>query len=346
MPAPQPPTDRPSGGRPCPACGAPLLSWRTVATSDPSLPGRFALLRCPGCGTAVTDGPPPRFDDAHDGGSYATRRPRGSGLAGPLLRAFDRQRLRIVARHAARRPSDAAPDGDAPVLLDVGAGRGRFVATAADAGWDARGLEPSARGVEAARDVYGVPLLRTTVEGADVAPSSVDAATLWHVLEHVDDPAATLRTIAAWLRPGGVLVVGVPNRRSCQARVGGARWFHADVPRHRTHFTPDGLRRVVAAAGLRTVAVHQVLLEHNPFGMWQSALNRATGTTSHLFYVLKRSQRPRPLVLLATVAALPLIPLAALVEAIAGLLGRGGTMALVARRPPGDDDEDGSAVRS
>ncbi|MGE4427652.1 MAG: class I SAM-dependent methyltransferase [Solirubrobacteraceae bacterium] len=321
----------PAAASGCPACGASLLTWRTVATSDPSLPGRFELLRCSECGTAVTGGPPPAWDDAHDGGSYATRRPRGSGIAAPLLRAFDRQRLRIVARRAPAVPQRSATG--AAVLLDIGAGRGRFVATARDAGWDARGLEPAARGVDAARDVYGVALTRATIDDADVEPASVDAATLWHVLEHVDHPVATLRRVGGWLRPGGVLVVGVPNRRSWQARIGGERWFHADVPRHRTHFTPAGLRRAVAAAGLETVAVHQVLLEHNPFGMWQSAVNRVSGTTSHLYYVLKRSERPRPAALLVTVLALPLVPVAMVVEAIGGLVGRGGTMALVARRP-------------
>ncbi|MDO9410020.1 MAG: hypothetical protein Q7T67_16505, partial [Patulibacter sp.] len=105
----------------CPACGGPLRPWRTVPTSDASLPGVFDLLRCGSCGSAVTAGAPPTFEDAHDGGSYATRRPRGSGLAAPLLHAFDRQRLALLARHGARSGR----------LLDAGAGRGRFVAAAA-----------------------------------------------------------------------------------------------------------------------------------------------------------------------------------------------------------------------
>lgn len=307
----------------CPACGGPLRPWRTVPTSDASLPGVFALLRCASCGTAVTAGDAPTFEDAHDGGSYATRRPRGSGLAAPLLHAFDRQRLRLLARHGAR----------AGRLLDAGAGRGRFVGAAVAAGWDAGGLEPAARGVEAARDVYGVTLQRAGIEDAVVEPSSTDAITLWHVLEHVEDPPATLATLRGWLRPGGLVLVGVPNVRSLQARIGGDRWFHLDVPRHRTHFSPEGLARAAEAAGLEVVAFHGVLLEHNPFGMWQSVVNRLSGTTSYLYYLLKHAAplRARPLVI--TLASLPLLPLLAALEFAAGARGRGGTMVLVARRP-------------
>lgn len=322
-------TDGPAAAAPapvsaaCPACAGTLRPWRTVPTSDVSLPGRFALERCASCGTAVTSGPAPTFEDAHDGGSYATRRPRGSGLAAPILGAFDRQRLRLLARHDARTGR----------LLDAGAGRGRFVAAARDAGWDAGGLEPADRGVEAARDVYGVKLQRAGIEDARVDPASVDAITLWHVLEHVDDPRATLGTLRDWLRPGGLVLVGVPNLRALQARIGGDRWFHLDIPRHRTHFTPEGLAATAEAAGLEIVAFHGVLLEHNPFGMWQSVVNRLSGTTSYLYYLLKHAAplRARPLAI--TLLAVPLLPLLAAVEALAGAAGRGGTMVLVARRP-------------
>lgn len=271
----------------------------------------------------MTAGEPPPFDDAHDGGSYATRRPRGSGLAAPLLRTFDRQRLRILARHGSRSGR----------LLDAGAGRGRFVAAAGAAGWDAGGLEPADRGVEAARDVYGVALQRAGIEDAEVAAGSQDAITLWHVLEHVEDPRATLGVLRGWLRPGGLVLVGVPNLRAVQARIGGDRWFHLDVPRHRTHFTPEGLRATAEAAGLEVVAFHGVLLEHNPFGMWQSVVNRLSGTTSYLYYLLKHSATVRARPLAITLLALPLLPLLALLELVAGAAGRGGTMVLVARRP-------------
>jgi SAM-dependent methyltransferase len=276
------------------------------------------LLRCVGCGTAVTAAPAP--PQAHDSGAYASASPRLSGVAAPVLASFDRARLRLVR-------SEVPPPAR---MLDAGAGRGRFVAAARAAGYDASGIEPSARGVRAARDAYGVALSREAIEEHD--DEGLDAVTLWHVLEHLDEPGAALERVASWLRPGGVLVVGVPNADSVQARVGGAGWYHLDVPRHRTHFTPRGLEALLAASGFEVVRVRHVLAEHNPFGMWQSAVSRMTSEPSYAFRLLKRSAPVRPRDLAVTAAAVPLAPVAAAAELAAGAAGRGGTIAVVARR--------------
>src|SRR4051812_4722180 len=131
-------------------------------------------------------------------------------------------------------------------LLDVGAGKGRFVAYARGAGYAARGIEPSARGVEAA----GAVVERAGWQDAEVAPASLDAVSFWHVLEHLDDPGAAVARAAGWLRPGGVLLAGTPNLASWQARWSGGAWYHLDVPRHRVHFTPRGLEALLRRAGL------------------------------------------------------------------------------------------------
>jgi SAM-dependent methyltransferase len=308
--------------RPCPACGGPLRAWRTVPGSDPALPGAWPLQRCADCGTAVTGGPPPGAQ-AHEAGAYGGGAPRLSRAVAPILRAFDRHRLRLLARAGARAPG---------ALLDVGAGRGRFVAEAARAGWRAGGLEPSLRGGEGAR-ARGVELQRAGVEDALIEPGSVDAAALWHVLEHLDDPAPALARVAGWLRPGGLLIVGVPNLGSVQARAGGARWYHLDVPRHRTHFTVAGLEAALRRAGLEPVAAHHVLAEHNPFGLWVSLVSRATRTPSWLYHALKRNAPLRSRDAVITAAALPLAPVAVVAELAFGLARRGGTVAVVARRP-------------
>jgi SAM-dependent methyltransferase len=303
-------------GRSCPACGGALEAWRTVPGSDPALPGDYELARCVGCGTAVTLAPAPA--QAHEAGAYGGGKPRGAGLAAPLLRAFTRRRLAMLEGHTGR-------------LLDVGAGRGRFVADARAAGWDAQGIEPSLRGIEGARGL-GIELQQAGIDDADVPAGSLDAATLWHVLEHLDDPGPALRRIAGWLRPGGLLVVGVPNLDSVQARAGGSRWYHLDVPRHRTHFTETGLHALLYASGLEPVATHHVLLEHNPFGLWQSVVSRGTRTPSWLYHALKHNAPLRSRDAVVTVAALPLVPVALLAELAFGLIGRGGTVAVVARR--------------
>ena len=303
----------------CPACGGLLKGWRFVAPGEPD-GERVPLLRCVACRTAVTAAPPEPA--AHDSGAYGTAKFRLAKAVEPVLTAFDRHRLWMLRR------GGVAPGAR---VLDAGAGRGRFVATARAAGYDASGLEPSARGVQAAREVYGLELQRAGIEDARVEPRSYDAVTLWHVLEHVEDPGAVLEIVGAWVRPGGVLLVGVPNLASAQAGAGRGRWFHLDVPRHRTHFTADGLRRLLARTGFEVVGERHVLAEHNPFGMWQSLVNRFTRTPSWLFRFLQRDAPLFSRDALVTLLALPLLPPAALAELVAGLARRGGTIAVVAR---------------
>ena len=319
--------------RPCPACGGPLTPWRTVPASDPVLRSeQFLLLRCRDCGTAVTDTGEPRSAegiargqsepaDLYQAGAYRSGNPRLYGLARPALESFDRRRLAML------RPVVPPPAR----LLDAGAGRGRLVAAANLAGYDAFGLEPSPRGGEAAGQ-WRERIHHTSIEAAQIEPGSFDAVTLWHVLEHLDDPRSALERIRSWLAPGGGVLIGVPNLDSLQARLGGARWYHLDVPRHRTHFTARGLHQLLANQGFTVRRAHQLVLEHNPFGMWQTLVSAFTSTPSYLYNLLKRNAPMRSLDLLVTAVAMPLAPLAGALELVAGLSGHGGTVALVATR--------------
>jgi SAM-dependent methyltransferase len=201
--------DPPGAARP--ACGGRLTEWRSVPASESAIhPRRFELLRCAGCGTAVTAGAP--VPELHDTGAFRSGTPRLYRAAAPALRAFDSQRLALLRRLA-------APPAR---VLDAGAGQGRFVAGARAAGYDAAGIEPALRGVQRAA-LAGVPVRRASIERAEIEPGSLDAVTLWHVLEHLEDPGEALTRISSWLVPGGGLLLGVPNLASLQARVAGER---------------------------------------------------------------------------------------------------------------------------
>jgi SAM-dependent methyltransferase len=179
---------------------------------------------------------------------------------------------------------------------------------------------------------HGAPVTEGTIAHATVPPASLQAVTLWHVLEHLDDPAGALDRIATWLAPGGTLLVGVPNLGSWQRRLHPARWYHLDVPRHRVHFTVAGVETLLARHGFTVVARRHVMLEHNPFGMWQTLASRWTRRPSYLYNLLKRNAPLWSTDLLVTLALLPLAPVAAVAEWIAGLTGHGGTVAVVAKR--------------
>jgi 2-polyprenyl-3-methyl-5-hydroxy-6-metoxy-1,4-benzoquinol methylase len=141
-------------------------------------------------------------------------------------------------------------------VFEIGAGDGRLLALLAARGYAVSGVEPSAAYAALARSA-GVAVETSTAEEAEVDPDSQDAVIAWHVLEH--DRAATVARIRGSLAPSGRLIAAVPNLSSIQARLGGDRWLHQDVPRHRTHFTVEGIERLLSRTGYDVVRLRTTL---------------------------------------------------------------------------------------
>src|SRR5919108_422720 len=310
----------------CPACDGELRYWRAATAADPHLAGHrdYALARCAACGTARTDLPQgfvaPR--GLYEAGTYAPMRPAFNRLLEPLRALIERDKMRFVR---------GLPPGAR--VLEVGAGDGRFISRLRIAGFDASGIEPSVAGVRLAR-ARAAPVEQAAVEEVELEPASLDAALAWHTIEHLEDPAAALSRIVAWLRPGGLVIVACPNLASLQARIGGDRWFHQDVPRHRTHFTAVGLRLLLRRTGFRVRDVSHLVVEQNPLGMWQTLLNLLTRERDVAFRALKRDLGPGPAVrrdlALTAIAAPPLAAIAVALELVAGLARHGGSVVAVA----------------
>jgi len=303
-----------------------MRRWRSATASDPQLARRpvFELDRCEVCGSAVTVDAGDDPGDLYEAGTYAAERRAFAPLLEPLRRLAERDRLRFF---------DSVPAGAR--VLELGAGDGRFVALLTRAGFDAHGIEPSPRACEAAARI-GARVVNANAENATVASGGEDAVVVWHALEHLAEPEATVSRIRDWLKPEGRLIVAVPDLASLQARIGGDRWFHQDVPRHRTHFTRRGLVSLLERAGLRVVRVRHLLVEQNPLGMWQTLLNRLTGERDFAFRLIKRDLEgvsgaalARDLSITVLAGAL-LVPVAIGLELGAGLAGRGGTMVVEA----------------
>lgn len=176
-------------------------------------------------------------------------------------------------------------------ILDVGCGRGVILSALAEQGFEAHGLEISA---EAARGVDPRAEIRIAedLKDAEYRTASFDQVIIWHVLEHLDDPAGTLREAHRILKPGGRLIVAVPNFSSFQARCTGAAWFHLDLPRHAYHFPLPALRQLLTRTGFHVRSVHHFSLRQNPFGWIQSLLNRFESLPRNGLYALLYRRSP------------------------------------------------------
>jgi SAM-dependent methyltransferase len=95
--------------------------------------------------------------------------------------------------------------------LDVGSGGGEFAYLLKSLGHEVRGAEPNRGYANYSAEQYGLTIARGFISDMPLPDQGFDLITMWHVLEHTEDPGAVLRQLRNALRPGGKLVVEVPN---------------------------------------------------------------------------------------------------------------------------------------
>ncbi|NWG21274.1 MAG: class I SAM-dependent methyltransferase [Chloroflexi bacterium] len=104
-------------------------------------------------------------------------------------------------------------------LLDLGAGMGGFAVAAALRGAlvTATEFNPAYCRIitlRAARHCLGLPVINAAGEALPLPAAAFDTVVCWDVIEHVQSPDRVLGEIARVLRPGGVALVTVINRRA------------------------------------------------------------------------------------------------------------------------------------
>ncbi|TDN40027.1 class I SAM-dependent methyltransferase [Hymenobacter sp. UV11] len=241
----------------CPICGGTDLPAKLQVQDKSVSQETFTIAQCAGCGLQFTN---PRPDAAHIGRYYesAAYVSHNSAAQGLVNRVYRMARF-FTMRHKVALITKLN-GGRTGRLLDYGCGTGHFLARAKSAGWQVTGLEPNPGARQDAAARVGQPILEVSALTA-LPPASFDIVTLWHVLEHVHTLNETLTQLVAALRPGGRLLIAVPNPDSLDAQYYRDNWAAYDVPRHLYHFVPDTMRRLLARHGLRITHTLPLMLD-------------------------------------------------------------------------------------
>jgi SAM-dependent methyltransferase len=192
----------------------------------------FELLQCANCGLIKTHPFPSPEDlpDYYKSEEYLSHGAEKKGLFASLYRLAKSYNLgKKVSLFRS-----LIPEGR---VLDYGCGTGDLIAQARASGFNVRGAEPSQEAISHAPE--SVKQLIVTPEQELLADRKYDIISMFHVLEHIDDPKSLVSSLRNKLTPGGHLVIAVPNFTSLDAEHYGPYWAAWDVPRHLWHYSPD-----------------------------------------------------------------------------------------------------------
>ncbi|MGB7190876.1 MAG: class I SAM-dependent methyltransferase [Acidobacteriaceae bacterium] len=234
---------------PCPSCTG--GDWVFVREGGdlcrPELKRTFKLTRCSSCGHVVQNPQPDgqalfaaySVSDGYAAYKAAWNEPRWP--IWKLKRIWTmRRRMAWIRRY-----------GAGTEMLEVGCGAGDFMVAADRAGWKMKAVEYNSNMVKmiVAKRGYDIRV-------GELAPGlweegRFDMVAFWNVLEHVPDPLRDLSIAAAYLRPGGKVIVNIPTRESAEHGLWfGQYWAILDLPRHLNFYYEATLSRLCAKAGL------------------------------------------------------------------------------------------------
>jgi 2-polyprenyl-3-methyl-5-hydroxy-6-metoxy-1,4-benzoquinol methylase len=180
-----------------------------------------------------------------------------------LLKKFEGIYRRMALRGHVSFISKAAGNRMGLDLLDVGCGSASLLGLMKQRGFRVRGVDFSSEAAAVAKDENGVQVVVGSLEDAAFPGTSFDIVTLFHVMEHVTNPREVLKEVARILRPGGSVVLQVPNIDSWQFRIFGSKWYGLDIPRHVIDYSSDAMLRLLADTGFSVSRVRHFNLRDN-----------------------------------------------------------------------------------
>ncbi len=194
------------------------------------------IFQCAACGLVQTGGlPVPYYREVVRAAAFSED-----------MKAFRRGQFADFARKYALRGRKA---------IEIGCGRGEYLALLQEAGMDAYGLEYAEDSVRHCL-ANGLRVERGFVDSASrmLASAPFDAFFVLNFLEHWPDPSAGLRGIARNLGEDGIGLVEVPNFDMILRK----RLFAEFISDHLCYFTRESLETTLRLNGFEVIETNEV----------------------------------------------------------------------------------------
>lgn len=238
----------------CPVCRSKNIGEVLKATDYTVSKEEFSIYECKDCTLRFTQDVPDAssIGPYYKAEDYISHTNTSKGFINRIYLSVRNRTLRnkrkLVEKFTSQRNGD---------ILDYGSGVGSFASEMKKNGWKTIALEPDPGAREKAAELYSIEVYGSdTLTG--IPNESVDAVTLWHVLEHVHELNNCVAELKRVLRSDGKIFIAVPNYTSHDAKVYQRYWAAYDVPRHLYHFSPSSMKRLMTAHGLKINAHKQM----------------------------------------------------------------------------------------
>lgn len=143
-------------------------------------------------------------------------------------------------------------------ILDYGCGAGEFLKFIEE-DFTTFGFEPN----ENARNFAQSKTSKTKFisDLNEIENNNLDAITLWHVFEHIENQEYILNNFYNKLKTNGLLIIAVPNHTSYDAQYYKEFWAAYDVPRHIYHFSKSGMEKLFNNKNWKLQKIKPLLLD-------------------------------------------------------------------------------------
>ncbi len=215
--------------------------------------GEYTIFACRSCRGGFAW---PRLGRSGLGGVYNATYAETYAAGVMQSQEFARRRFEQL-QHAFGRYAPTFMDPIRVRVLDIGCASGGLLAEFSRRGWRAEGVEYSETLAALARS-SGLEVHVGDFLALDLPPHAYDLVTMFHVIEHFDDPSAAVAKCHSLLRDGGMLVMETPNWRGIGALVRRSRWSHIMPPEHLNYFGPAALSGLARRGGFATARARTI----------------------------------------------------------------------------------------